>query len=363
MVAVSAVDENRTVTAWSNTGPGVTFTAPGVRIPSTWVGGEYRPSTGTSMACPHVAGVCAHLMADGLSNDETRDALRATATDLGHPDMDQGNGLPNAAGALATVSASDAAAPAFETRMIALDGPWTSVDLSADYSSPVVVAKPLSYAGKSSAHARLDRVTPDGFDARIEKWRYLNGAHYTEQVGMLGIDQGVHPTDTDPVEVRTATADHTGARVSFETAYSAPPVVLAQTQTVEGSHPVVARTAVDRDGFDLRVQEEESDTWHATETVGYVAIPRDLSTLWGRDVTVGVAGVDDAWTTVPLDGHPTPVSSLLVGINSVRGPDTVNPRFRNLSASSVELAVQEGRSRDAETNHVVERVGYVAVHE
>ncbi|HEY0723804.1 MAG TPA: S8 family serine peptidase, partial [Pyrinomonadaceae bacterium] len=46
---------------FSNYGPALDLFAPGVSIPSAWIGGDLMiaTATGTSMASPHVAGVVA----------------------------------------------------------------------------------------------------------------------------------------------------------------------------------------------------------------------------------------------------------------------------------------------------------------
>ena len=107
VVAVAATD-NRSKVAWfSNSGDYVDIAAPGVEILSTWNDGLYDTISGTSMACPHVTGVAALVLAKypSLTPSEVESILTSTATDLGIVGFDNsyGNGLVNASAAVAAV--------------------------------------------------------------------------------------------------------------------------------------------------------------------------------------------------------------------------------------------------------------------
>ena len=69
-----------TMAFFSNYGASVDIIAPGVQIYSTWTGGGYKTSSGTSMATPHVAGVVALMAAanPALTPSQAIDALRLT---------------------------------------------------------------------------------------------------------------------------------------------------------------------------------------------------------------------------------------------------------------------------------------------
>jgi serine protease len=72
---------------------------------------DYAFFQGTSMACPHVAGVAALVLAKNpdLTPDQVRQALQSTATDLGAPGWDEiyGWGLINAPAAVAWAGQPD----------------------------------------------------------------------------------------------------------------------------------------------------------------------------------------------------------------------------------------------------------------
>jgi len=74
------------------------ISAPGVDITSAWVGGGLLAKSGTSMACPHVAGVAAlwwqKLTAEGLSGKASTISARLFATarrDVFAPGLDEGD--------------------------------------------------------------------------------------------------------------------------------------------------------------------------------------------------------------------------------------------------------------------------------
>ena len=94
VIAVAATNSGDTRASWSSTGPDVELAAPGVSIYSTWRGGGYKTLSGTSMACPHVAGTAALV----IGEDNVRQRLQNTAEDLGATGKDNlyGYGLVDA---------------------------------------------------------------------------------------------------------------------------------------------------------------------------------------------------------------------------------------------------------------------------
>jgi subtilisin len=122
-IAVAATDRSDNRAYFSSTGPDVELAAPGVNIYSTYLGG-YATLSGTSMACPHVAGTAALVIAAGYVDVRTR--LQQTADDLGAAGRDSlyGFGLVNAAAAAGTSSPppADKTPPAPPTGLTASAG-------------------------------------------------------------------------------------------------------------------------------------------------------------------------------------------------------------------------------------------------
>jgi len=116
--AISALSPNGDLADFSNFGPEITYTGPGLNIWTTDRTGsdgansaDYTWFGGTSAASPGVAGVAALILswAANLDVDETEGVLAASAMDLGPVGWDEkfGAGLPNARNALDIIAIFD----------------------------------------------------------------------------------------------------------------------------------------------------------------------------------------------------------------------------------------------------------------
>lgn len=111
VIEVAATDANDQKSSFSNFGKRISVAAPGSDILSTLptysVGSKpksYGKLSGTSMACPHVAGLAALILSQkpGLKPAEVKKIIESTAVDLGDKGWDKyyGNGRVDALAAL-----------------------------------------------------------------------------------------------------------------------------------------------------------------------------------------------------------------------------------------------------------------------
>lgn len=97
-IAISASDSGDKIASFSSRGAEIVVIAPGVSIYSTKKGGGYTSMSGTSMACPHAAGLAALAVGAGANGAEAvRSALKNAASPLpGLTPVQQGAGLVDA---------------------------------------------------------------------------------------------------------------------------------------------------------------------------------------------------------------------------------------------------------------------------
>jgi len=169
-IAVSATDSSDKRARWSSTGPDVELAAPGVNIYSTLWDDTYDYYSGTSMACPHVAGVAALVIASDVTNNvEVRNKMTSTAEDLGISGRDTkyGYGLVDAeAAALPQPDTHDVAITAISTPGSIVKGDTatigvtvenqgtytetTTVTLTDMYDSGIIGSEPVTLGAGSS---------------------------------------------------------------------------------------------------------------------------------------------------------------------------------------------------------------------
>jgi len=221
-----------------------------------------------------------------------------------------------------------------------VDHDWTTVELTEDFTNPVVVVGPATSVGPQPGVLRVRNVTAGSFEVRFQEWDYLDGWHPPELVNWIAVERGTYELPGGHKLVADLlTTDNTNVyapeAVVFPEPFDEPPVVLAQVMSYNGSEAVTDRICgVTAEGFGLAMQEQESKGPHIAETIGYIAVSEGATVM-------GNVACDVRRTAAVL---------------------TDQPRMVSTSKGSVMVRAQEEQSLDVETSHLAaEQVGLLGL--
>jgi len=267
-----------------------------------------------------------------------------------------------------TAAAPDAGSAVLEYGEVAIDHEWHAVSFNREYADPVVIAQSLSANGSHPSVVRITDVDEYGFLIRVQEWDYLNQWHPTEKVGYLVMERGQHQlpdgTWVEAGYLETDTTDVFDA-IQFREPFAQPPVVLtAVTSDWDGNAVTTRLDDVGVEGFRVGLQEQEAaDQAHDTERVDYIAW--EVSSGWldnGLQYLVGRTPneITDDWYRLSTSAFATePV--FLAGMQTRNDSDTAVLRWQNKQRWGVDVRVEEEESRDSETSHTTEAVGYFLI--
>jgi hypothetical protein len=156
---------------------------------------------------------------------------------------------------------------------------------------------------------------------------------------------------------------HDWKYVPYPITFSQVPIVFTQVTSNNDPSAVVTRQKnATTQGFDLSLREEEqSNNVHSGENVAWIAIEPGNQNNGFKFEAGTLANVNHVLQTLnfsqAFSGEPIFLSSMLTHKES----DPATLRHSDLSATSVNLALQEEQSKDAEINHAPENMGYLAI--
>ncbi len=242
---------------------------------------------------------------------------------------------------------------------------WQWVEFGRRFENPVVVANPPSFNDSDPAVVRISGVEPTGFWIRIQEWDDQDGAHSVETVHFIAMERGTHSLPNGQ-QVEAGTFIQSGRDFSdlgFVAPFDQVPVVLAAVNSENETTAVATRIRqVTREGFQLRLDEQESNTGaHGVETISYIAWPASEGTLDALTYRVGLTGKKVTHRPFRLNFgiEPSQPPAFLAQPQSTNAVDPAALRYRDLTNTTAVVWVEEEQSHDEETIHTAESVGWM----
>ncbi len=275
-------------------------------------------------------------------------------------------------GVCAKASADDAVLPGPDVvanELVTISQPdgdtWTGLGFVDSFNeAPVVIPSVLSSNDADPAEVMLSGVTASGVDVRSGEWEYQDGAHGDESIGLLLLEPGAHDLGGLNAQAGKATVSGSFSRVDFAAGFSSVPVVLAQLVSEKGDVTATVRLrSVDANGFSVQLQTEEAlGTVGDVRELHYVAIEQGAGSYNGQRLLAGKTGRAVRHTVYEMEFGEELLSPLFYAQDQQRyGGDTSWVRLSALHGDRAEIWIQEEQSKNDETRHTTEDVGWVVV--
>jgi PKD repeat protein len=253
-----------------------------------------------------------------------------------------------------------------ETGELSVGSNWVQVPISGNFNNPVVVAGPHGSNNLEPCVIRLRNVTPTGFEIRLEEWNYLwNRTHPAETVAYLVMEKGrTTLPDGSMVEAGSFAGGTASQDVQFGDAFNSVPVLMTTIASDNEPDTISGRLSnITTSGFSYMFREQERN-WnsHARETVHFIAWEPGRGALGPirYEVARATAGLTDRWTQITFNEPFGQAPLFLAHLQTLNETDTAALRARAVTPTGVPLKVEEEKSRDWETTHAEETVGYMA---
>lgn len=252
-----------------------------------------------------------------------------------------------------------------EVGEVVVDHQWQWVEFAHPFVEPIVVANPPSANDAAAAVVRISGVKSTGFWIQIQKWDYLKASHGFETVSYLAMEEGTHELPGgERIEAgHFIQGGRALSSIGFAESFSAVPAVLASVTTVNDVKAVTPRVhKVGLTGFQLRLDEQELiTTGHGAETINYIAWQPSEGIFQGLKFAVRRSGntVTENVSKLSFGSGWNQAPAFLAHMQTINGSDPAALRYRNRTTAGVDIWVQEEQSRDLETSHAKESVGWI----
>jgi hypothetical protein len=248
-----------------------------------------------------------------------------------------------------------------EVGISATDDDWKTVNLDRSYSNPIVVLGPVTQNSSDRFTVRVKNVNSSNFKWRVHEWGYENGSHGNETVHYMVVEAGHYAFENGMqlyARDKTNVNENNFTNVTFPSEMTNP---LFLTQITTDGTAANARN----NGYSVRLQQQENKDQSRSidnETVDAIFMEQGV-VLGYMDFKAGLkTNVDDSWRTLTYGSGISFSNSpkVLADVFTYNENDPISLHYRNKSATSIQFTLEEDKSRNNETDHANEEVGWMA---
>ena len=254
----------------------------------------------------------------------------------------------------------------FEVGKVTIDHEWVKVMFENNFIDPVVIAGPPTFNGEDPVLIRISNIDQTGFKIRLQEWDYLDDSHTEETFSYIVMEKGVY---TIPSGVKIEAGSFTGStrfqKTSLQQSYDSTPVILTQVVTENEADAVTGR--IQKSGlssFEYKLQEmEKTKNAHTAETIDYIAWEPGMGDLSGLLYEAGLTSevVDHNGFDLEFQTTFPDLPLFIANMQTYEGRDTAALRTQDMTKTAIEIKTEEEQSKDAETDHAKEVVGYLII--
>lgn len=289
----------------------------------------------------------------------------------------------------------------FETGEVTLtdtidNGGWVTVTTQKNYTSPVVIAGPITHNNDNSLSVRVRNASGNSFQVGMQSPCQSSGggavtcpsSWANETVSWMVVERGtwifpdgtkieayIHNTDT--IRARFGGNSSAGDVISYSHSYSSAPVVLHTVNSANDSEWVATtafaptgnkRNPPNSSGFRLALEGSEVTTSHGAEDIGWVAIERASGTNNGnsyvaaRTANRAVDRHNDECQALSYGTSFSGIPNLLAQHNSMDGGDGAWLRLcgAELQATQFNVHMEEDQVNDSDRTGLPEYAAWFA---
>jgi len=269
----------------------------------------------------------------------------------------------------------------FEVGTVIADNNFTTVNLANSYTSPVVVLSHVQASNTLPISARIDNVTSNSFEVRLQHANTSESALSSETINYMVMEEGSGTLGSTQIEAHLYDTSTMGSGLSswtadaqtYDNTYTTAPAVFHSVMTSNDTDWTSSWISLgstrasppSASGFQLALNGAQVYTSHASETLGWIAIDQTTGD------SVESINFESDQTTDSITGYGTslvfPFTTtfsttpiVIASQQEMDGGDGSWMAINSVTSTQVGLNVDEDQVFDAERSHTTETGAWVA---